>query len=857
MTNDLELTVKISELDPANQLRDGDVLPIVQNGTTKKLDKAGLVNSVKSELGSAALANVGDFATGESVDQIAAEVQTKSNEQNERIDRIEYSVYLIRNNGVFKSYRTKAEMLADVVNIPIDSISSVVADPDNDMETNNINGQYHYNGIDFFKLPNDLLVFIEQKSREDKQYAENQAASALNAAKLYTDLFVKDVITLANNTSLNLANNFGHWLLPINNTYTDLPPNFVFDDTVVLQVQPSTGGFFEQRLHKLNAPSTIWARSCRVSDGVGVWREPCNRYMRVYDSVDPKIITFAGTYVITNPVGMPVGFKGTALLDIERYGGFTERTIKQTDGKNVHRQVGNGDWDSAQLTTVMSLPTGVSLNTANTFGYWLLSTANVYTDLPPNFVFDDTVVMEVLPSTGGYFEQRLHKLNSPTSVWARSCRISDGAGVWREPFNRFNRLFDGIDPKTITTAGTYVVSNPKGLPSDFVGSALVNIERFGGFTERTIKQTNGLKPYYQVNDGAWSSTTPTITNSHLAIDYAFRGLFTDADFNTFTAEGNYLANGIKINGPSGMPDTAKVTVSRMGAFVIQRATSDSTIDSIAQRRGSLAGGIWKFESSWSWVGAKGGTGNGSALAGKNMVVDGDSVVEQGDWPERVAARYGMVVHKLGWGGCRATYYPSSPLGYDKQCLYNHAKCINSGDFSSLIAGAEYTRDNNNDDNTPQAHAMAAIDWNTVDIFCIAFGTNDWTGNPVGTELVADPEGKTFKGAMCFSIEQIQAKYPHIRIVLIGMSFRLRGSGADESINSDNTPNTFGYYLKDYQKAILDIAEKYHLPALDMYRLSGVNEQTHKQYLRDGVHPISVTGYQHWADVIGSFLNSVL
>ncbi|EPF74003.1 SGNH/GDSL hydrolase family protein, partial [Acinetobacter rudis] len=189
-------------------------------------------------------------------------------------------------------------------------------------------------------------------------------------------------------------------------------------------------------------------------------------------------------------------------------------------------------------------------------------------------------------------------------------------------------------------------------------------------------------------------------------------------------------------------------------------------------------------------------------------------------------------------------------------LYNIAKCINTNDYSSLIAGAEWTRDNKNDDNTPQANAMAKLDWNKVDILVIAFGTNDWTGNPIGTELTSDASGATFKGAMCYTIEQIQSKYPHLQIILIGMSFRLRTTTSTPSDNSDDV-STINGYLNEYQKAILEVAENYHIPAFDMYRNSGVNRYNYTYYLRDGIHPKALEGNKHWAMKIGSFLNSSL
>ncbi|WP_336142460.1 SGNH/GDSL hydrolase family protein [Acinetobacter sp. 102] len=175
MSEAVEITVKISELDEAQTAKNSDFLPIVQDGETKKIRQVKVFESLKAGLGTAAMSNVNDFAAASDVQAIADQTQTSVNEQNERIERIEHSMYLIQNNGVFKSYRTKAQMLADVVNIPIDSITSVVADPDNDPDTNDINGQYHFNGSDFFKLP-DILLSALQKYIDEAESSQYIAA---------------------------------------------------------------------------------------------------------------------------------------------------------------------------------------------------------------------------------------------------------------------------------------------------------------------------------------------------------------------------------------------------------------------------------------------------------------------------------------------------------------------------------------------------------------------------------------------------------------------------------------------------------------------------------------------------------
>ncbi|MCH7338186.1 SGNH/GDSL hydrolase family protein [Acinetobacter higginsii] len=591
------------------------------------------------------------------------------------------------------------------------------------------------------------------------------------------------------------------------------------------------------------------------------------------------------------------------------------------------------------LKTVKTLPSG-STTAARTLGFHILPTNNTYTDLPPNIIHDDTIVIHVVQATGVFYDQVLYKLSARHRVWCKSIRVSDGSGAWRNPVNRYQGAFDNIDPMTLTEDGTYVLTNGKNLPSGFSGSAILDIDRAGGFTTRIIKQTNDSSKKWEKTEGeAWKEAMPfTLTNDRFPADYNFRGLVTDANYNNLNSEGNWLLNGSPTNGPSWITGTQYAYVKVLGSFRIQEALSASTANQIAQRTGQLISGTvnwgpWNkigdnykglftavdidtlnangrylvngaytngapfiigtqfvdtaeygtfrvqkatsvsssdliaqrtgtFGSGvvtwgpWNKFGGAGGGNSGSSLNGKTIANVGDSTTEQGDWIERLCERYGATPLKFGFGGCRMGRYESNMLGYNLQCMYNIAKCINTGDFSSVIAGAEYTRDNHNDDNTPQANALAAVNWNAVDILVISFGTNDWNGNPLGTSFIADPMGATFKGALCYVIEQIQSKYPHLQLVFVGMSYRLKTGATDPAQNSDDEPSTYGY-LYEYQQAILEAAAKYHLPAYDFYKNSGVNRYTYTHYLRDGVHPKPISGYQHWANKIGSFLNSVI
>ena len=515
-------------------------------------------------------------------------------------------------------------------------------------------------------------------------------------------------------------------------------------------------------------------------------------------------------------------------------------------------------YTDSYLKNVNTIASGTDIKTIVNVGTYLLLKSNSYTGLPDNLDKSESIILRVLSGTGAYVYQEIHKLNEPYRVWKKVLHVNSGAGTWTEPFYEYQKLLNAVDPVTVLESGYYVLTNGLGLPTNFLGTALLQVEKFGGSTLRTLIQSSNPRIQWQkIGTGTWIEHTPfNLSVARFTRDFAYRGLKTAIDINTLIDEGRYLVNGAFTNGAPWITDTQYIDVKVYGTFLVQQATSTNSIDQIAQRRGAMSGGVTTW-GEWQKVGVS-GTGGSSVLSGKTIAFIGDSIVESGDYPERIGNRYSATIYKFGFGGCRASNYSTNPLGYDKQCLYNIAKCINTGDYSSLISGAEFTRDNHSDNNVPQATAMSVLDWNSVDILVIAFGTNDWTSpNGLGVDLTPSSTGATYKGSMCYAIEQIQTKYPHLQIVLLGMSFRLRALNGvqDPNVHSDNTANSFNEYLKDYQKAILDIAEKYHLPAFDMYKNSGLNSMSYSNYLKDGVHPKDVSGYQHWANKIGNFLNT--
>ena len=187
MAEELEL-VKISELPDASNVTATDVFPVVQNNLTKKVTAPIIRKYVVDSLGSAAKASTSDFEPSGSVFEVDQKSQARADEQNKRIDRIEVAAYLLRNNKVFKAYRSKALMLADIANIPSNSLLHVLNDSANNPETNDINGQYHYDGNDFLKLPDYILSLVDAKDNLVRDYVDQKTAQAIQSASFDAQL---------------------------------------------------------------------------------------------------------------------------------------------------------------------------------------------------------------------------------------------------------------------------------------------------------------------------------------------------------------------------------------------------------------------------------------------------------------------------------------------------------------------------------------------------------------------------------------------------------------------------------------------------------------------------------------------
>lgn len=158
----------ISELETTSSVAAKDVLPIVQDGETKKVPLEQVADLVKTGLGSAAFKKASDFATPTALNNVAQASQIRDDAQNERIDNVEFGLASMA-NGSDKSFATYAEMLAYVP--PEANVSVRNNDPDPTLR-----GTYIWNGTSYSR-GYDPLDFVEAGVKKSLSYTDQQVGA--------------------------------------------------------------------------------------------------------------------------------------------------------------------------------------------------------------------------------------------------------------------------------------------------------------------------------------------------------------------------------------------------------------------------------------------------------------------------------------------------------------------------------------------------------------------------------------------------------------------------------------------------------------------------------------------------------
>lgn len=131
--------------------------------------------------------------------------------------------------------------------------------------------------------------------------------------------------------------------------------------------------------------------------------------------------------------------------------------------------------------------------------------------------------------------------------------------------------------------------------------------------------------------------------------------------------------------------------------------------------------------------------------------------------------------------------------------------------------------------------LKEIEYENIDYVIINYGTNDYMlSAPIEDKWFRDSE-YTYKGALRKGIETIHEACPNAIIILctpIYCNFYYR-----DNLNGDSNTKSFGHgTLKNYAKAVREVAEEYGIYCIDGFNDLDINEDNWKEYLGDGIHP---------------------
>ena len=138
----------------------------------------------------------------------------------------------------------------------------------------------------------------------------------------------------------------------------------------------------------------------------------------------------------------------------------------------------------------------------------------------------------------------------------------------------------------------------------------------------------------------------------------------------------------------------------------------------------------------------------------------------------------------------------------------------------------------------------------ADIVCVFGGTNDYGHGDAPIGNIDDESPSTFYGALNTLFSYLCEVYLDSYIFVMTPLHRLR---EDDPKGDGYNPPTLP--LSGYVNAIREVAEKYSIPVLDLYKVSGMQPSVapiQEKYMPDGLHP-NDAGHKKMADIITKFL----
>lgn len=220
---------------------------------------------------------------------------------------------------------------------------------------------------------------------------------------------------------------------------------------------------------------------------------------------------------------------------------------------------------------------------------------------------------------------------------------------------------------------------------------------------------------------------------------------------------------------------------------------------------------------------------------------GDSISEFRLLPHRVGDLLNYTVYDCSFAGSVMSY--NGDANYRALGFKELVGAIDSNNFTVQQAAVDAIKASGGSDKQPNLDTLKAIDWQTIDIVIVLYGTNDYSNSieiGTGSDISAITE---FKSCMMYAIEKLLTKYPHLKIRFITPTWR----------NDGNVANSKGYKLSDYCTAIIDVAKGYGIPSYDLYNNCEINAITKALYLNADYLHQSEAGDVLLADKIAKYL----
>lgn len=246
----------------------------------------------------------------------------------------------------------------------------------------------------------------------------------------------------------------------------------------------------------------------------------------------------------------------------------------------------------------------------------------------------------------------------------------------------------------------------------------------------------------------------------------------------------------------------------------------------------------------------GGVSLGKSLSGKTVVCFGDSIFgrfrDATSVPAHIALYTGATVYNVGFDACRMSVHPDT--GYAAFSMWALSKAIAENNWAQqdaeVSSGAGYF--------LGQLALLKSIDFNSVDMVVIHYGTNDYA---VGGSTVIDNENDpddctTLCGALRYSIEKLLSAYPKLQFYISTPVYRVFGGISNGTYAEDYV--YYGHKLSDFGDALRGVAAEYNFPVIDGYNGMGVNRYNAAAYLSDGTHH-NEDGRKLFGEFIGGHL----